>query len=128
MLLLVEFSIACLIHIVFVLFYFILSVSLFVLLFYLCYLCVFSFYSCIYLLYKLYLFIYLFIYLFCNKIYCKNILLKDKKIFIYMFMCLCCAFVDLLCMYCVFAVNIYVLFMCCVIIDRSLHTCMINVL
>ena len=46
-------------------------------------------------------------------------------------MCLCglrCAFVELLRIYCVFAVNIYVLFMYCVIIDRSVHSCMINIL
>ena len=43
-------------------------------------------------------------------------------------MCLCCVFAELLCMYCVLGFNIYAQFMCCLIIDRSLHSCMINAL
>ena len=51
-----------------------------------------------------------------------------------MCVCLCVCVEHLLsymCMYFVFVVNIYniyMLFMCCVITDRSVHSCMINVL
>ena len=40
-------------------------------------------------------------------------------------MCLCCVFVEFLCIDCVFVINTYVFFMYCVIIDRSVHSCII---
>ena len=46
-------------------------------------------------------------------------------------MCLYVVFVELLLYACVFVVNIYIYvccFRCCVIIDRPVHSCMINVL
>ena len=43
-------------------------------------------------------------------------------------MCLCAVFVKLFLYVCVFVVNIYVLLMFYVIIDKPVHSCMINLL
>ena len=43
-------------------------------------------------------------------------------------MSLCVEFVELLLYVCVFVVNIYVFFTCCLIIDKPVHSCIISVL
>ena len=43
-------------------------------------------------------------------------------------LCVCVVYLLSYCVYtCILLFHLYVFFMCCVIIDRSVHSCMINV-
>ena len=113
----IQYRLSYLYSFCFVLFYFSYFFIRIIMLFML--LCIVYFYLCICFFTNLFIYLIKFI---------TTITVKRKKNIIYVFLCLSCAFVQLLCMCCVFVVKIYVLFMCCVIIDTSVHSCIINVI